>query len=73
MNAILGYAQLMLRDPNLGSDAKQNLKIIGRSGEHLLGLINEMKQPASASALQELADKYEYDALTQLLEEVCRR
>jgi len=42
MNAILGYAQLMLRDPALGADAKTNLKIIGRSGEHLLGLINEV-------------------------------
>ncbi len=42
MNAILGYAQLMLRDPELGPDAKANLKIIGRSGEHLLGLINDV-------------------------------
>jgi PAS domain S-box-containing protein len=42
MNAILGYAQLMLRDPNLGPDAKANLAIIGRSGEHLLGLINDV-------------------------------
>ncbi len=42
MNAILGYAQLMLRDPGLGMDAKTNLKIIGRSGEHLLGLIDDV-------------------------------
>jgi hypothetical protein len=26
----------------------------------------------SAQGLQELADRYEYDALTQLLEEACR-
>jgi signal transduction histidine kinase/CheY-like chemotaxis protein len=42
MNAILGYAQLMARDGSLGSEAKANLKIIGRSGEHLLTLINEI-------------------------------
>jgi len=42
MNAILGYAQLMLRDPTLGEDSKANLKIIGRSGEHLLALINDV-------------------------------
>jgi PAS domain S-box-containing protein len=42
LNAILGYAQLMARDPNLGPDAKENLKIIGRSGEHLLTLINDV-------------------------------
>jgi PAS domain S-box-containing protein len=42
MNAILGYAQLMLRDRDLGEDAKANLRIIGRSGEHLLNLINDV-------------------------------
>ena len=42
MNAILGYSQLMLRDPGLGTDAKDNLKIINRSGEHLLTLINDV-------------------------------
>jgi signal transduction histidine kinase/CheY-like chemotaxis protein len=42
MNAILGYAQLMARDPNLGPEAKANLEIMGRSGEHLLSLINDV-------------------------------
>jgi CheY-like chemotaxis protein len=42
MNAILGYSQLMLRDPSLAGAARQNLNIINRSGEHLLGLINDI-------------------------------
>jgi PAS domain S-box-containing protein len=42
MNAILGYTQLMLRDSNLGTEAKTNLRIISRSGEHLLALINDV-------------------------------
>jgi CheY-like chemotaxis protein len=42
LNAVLGYAQLMSRDPLLGADAKANLKIIGRSGAHLLALINDV-------------------------------
>ena len=42
MNAILGYTQLMLRDPDLGAEAKSNLRIISRSGEHLLSLINDV-------------------------------
>jgi len=42
MNAILGYTQLMLRDPTMGADARANLKIIGRSGDHLLTLINDV-------------------------------
>ena len=42
MNAILGYAQLMSQDPDLGTTAKANLKIICQSGEHLVGLITEI-------------------------------
>jgi protein-histidine pros-kinase len=42
MNAILGYAQLMSRDPELGSRAKANLKTICQSSEHLLGLITDI-------------------------------
>jgi len=42
MNAILGYTQLMLRDPKLGTEAKTNLRIMSRSGEHLLSLINDV-------------------------------
>jgi two-component system sensor histidine kinase/response regulator len=42
MNAILGYTQLMLRDTDLGTDAQANLRIINRSGEHLLALINDV-------------------------------
>ena len=42
MSAILGYSQLMLRDPLLGGAAKKSLDIINRSGEHLLGLIDDI-------------------------------
>jgi PAS domain S-box-containing protein len=42
MNAVLGYTQLMLRDPSLGGEAKKHLNIIKRSGEHLLALINDV-------------------------------
>jgi PAS domain S-box-containing protein len=42
LNAVLGYSQLMLRDPGLGSAAKENLHIINRSGEHLLALITDI-------------------------------
>jgi signal transduction histidine kinase len=36
------FSQLMLRDPSLGGEAKKNLSIINRSGERLLGLINDV-------------------------------
>ncbi len=42
MNAVLGYSQLMLRDPVLGPEAKENLNIINRSGDHLMSIINDI-------------------------------
>ncbi|MBI9045593.1 MAG: DUF3365 domain-containing protein [Anaerolineaceae bacterium] len=42
MNAILGFSNLMVDDANLSHDQLDNLKIINRSGEHLLSLINDI-------------------------------
>jgi CheY-like chemotaxis protein len=42
LNAILGFSELMTRDPNLTQNQRENLEIIGRSGEHLLSLINDV-------------------------------
>ena len=42
LNAILGFAQLMGRDSNLTDVQQENLVIINQSGEHLLGLINDV-------------------------------
>jgi signal transduction histidine kinase/DNA-binding response OmpR family regulator len=42
MNAILGYTQLMLRNSGLDRQVRANLEIVGRSGEHLLELINDV-------------------------------
>ncbi len=50
MNAILGYAQLLLRDPSLSEAAKENLAIIGHSGEHLLTLINDVLEVSQIEA-----------------------
>jgi len=42
LNAILGFTQLMNRDSTLPSKYQEYLKIIYRSGKHLLNLINEI-------------------------------
>ena len=42
LNGILGYAQLLRRDPTLTVEHQERLAIIQRSGEHLLTLINEI-------------------------------
>ena len=50
MNAILGFSQLMLRDPDLTSRMHQQLDTINRSGEHLLALINDILEMSKIEA-----------------------
>jgi two-component system sensor histidine kinase/response regulator len=69
MNAILGYAQLMSRDPALGADAKTNLQIIGRSGEHLLALINDVLDMSKIEAGRVEASPTTFN-LTRLLHDL---
>jgi len=42
LNAILGFAQLMLKSKTLSPEHLENAGIIVRSGEHLLNLINQV-------------------------------
>ena len=42
LNAILGYTQLMQRDPAMPLDQRDSIRGISTSGQHLLGLIDEI-------------------------------
>jgi signal transduction histidine kinase/DNA-binding NarL/FixJ family response regulator len=42
LNAVIGFSQLMDRDRSLPKSHREHLGIILRSGEHLLGLINDV-------------------------------
>ncbi len=42
LNAILGFSELMARDAALNESQRENIETINRSGEHLLGLINDI-------------------------------
>ena len=50
MNAILGYAQLLKRDRDLGADQKQKIDIIHSSGNPLLTLINDILEMSKIEA-----------------------
>ena len=50
LNAVLGFAQLMERDPQLTAEHQESLKTILRSGEHLLSLINDVLSLAKIEA-----------------------
>ena len=52
LNAILGFTQLMGRDARLAADQRENLGIVGRSGEHLLALINDVLEMSKIEAGQ---------------------
>ncbi len=42
LNAILGFTEIMRESENMPAEEKENCKIVHRSGEHLLGLINNV-------------------------------
>jgi PAS domain S-box-containing protein len=50
LNVILGLTQLMDRDPALSPEHRHYLETIGSSGEHLLGLINEVLEMSKIEA-----------------------
>jgi len=50
MNAILGFSQLMRRDPDLSDVQNKYLNTINRSGEHLLALINDVLEMSKIEA-----------------------
>lgn len=42
LNAILGFARLLKRDPSLSQNQREDAEIIERRGEHLLTIINQV-------------------------------
>jgi signal transduction histidine kinase/DNA-binding response OmpR family regulator len=50
MNAILGFSQLMARDPDLRGRQAEHLGTITRAGEHLLALINDVLEMSKIEA-----------------------
>ena len=61
MNAILGYAQLMQREPQLSSKQRTYLQTINRSGEHLLGLIDDVLDMSKVEAGRVTVEKTVFD------------
>jgi PAS domain S-box-containing protein len=61
LNAILGYSQLLVRDPTLGAAARRSLEIINRSGEHLLALINDILEMSKIEAGRATANPVTFD------------
>jgi PAS domain S-box-containing protein len=69
MNAILGFSQLLRRDPDATPKQKQHIETINRSGEHLLALINDILEMAKAEAGRTILNRSSFD-LHMMLEDV---
>jgi signal transduction histidine kinase/FixJ family two-component response regulator len=69
LNAILGFSQLTVRDRNISREARENLGIITRSGEHLLTLINDVLDLSKVEAGRTTLNERNFD-LYCLLEDL---
>ena len=74
LNAILGFTQLMTRDTSIGREQQENLKIINRSGEHLLKLINDILEMSKIEVGQITINESQFDLHLMLksIEEMLR-
>jgi PAS domain S-box-containing protein len=61
MNAILGYAQLMQRDATISGTHRKAIDVIMASGEHLLGLINDVLELSKIEAGHRAVDVTDVD------------
>ncbi|NJP07657.1 MAG: response regulator [Chloroflexaceae bacterium] len=57
LSAIIGFAQLLQRDPMVGAEQQEYLTIITRSGQHLSSLINEVLEMSKIEAGRTRLDK----------------
>ena len=67
MNAILGYAQILQRGKDLPQDYRNAVETIEKSGDHLLGLINEILDLSRIEAGRMELQESDFD-LTALIE-----
>ncbi len=69
LNAILGFTQLMSRNQDLPPAEKRHLGIINHSGEHLLGLINNVLDLSKIEAERLMLEEVVFD-LPSFLQEL---
>jgi PAS domain S-box-containing protein len=61
MNAVLGFAQLLLRDPQATLEQRRHLETISRAGDHLMALIDGILQLAKVEAGHETLSEAPFD------------
>jgi signal transduction histidine kinase/DNA-binding response OmpR family regulator len=69
LNVVLGFTQVMMRDPELREETREDLGIIYKSGHHLYTLINQVLDLSKIEAGRMTLDESELD-LYALLDEL---
>ena len=74
MNAILGFTQLLLRDPDLTPSQRRHLEVVSKSGENLLALINDILEMSKIEAGRTtlVQETFDLHALLDDLEQLFR-
>ncbi len=68
LNAVLGFARLMERDRGLTGEHREHVAVISRSGEHLLGLIDDVLSFSKIEAGKLALNARSFDPRRLLLE-----
>ncbi len=66
LNAIMGFSELMARSPELSGRHQENLRIIRRSGEHLLNLVNQVLDLSKIEAGRMAVNEVDFDLFALL-------
>ncbi|MBD2180428.1 PAS domain S-box protein [Planktothrix sp. FACHB-1355] len=66
LNVILGFAQVMTRDPSLTPSQQEDLQTIRRSGDHLLSLINDVLDLSKIESGHSTIEESEFDLILLL-------
>jgi PAS domain S-box-containing protein len=66
LNAIMGFSELVARSPEISAKHQENLRIIRRSGEHLLNLVNQVLDLSKIEAGRMTRNEVDFDLLALL-------
>ena len=69
LNAILGFTRLLIRDAGQNKEQQERLDIINRSGEHLLGMVDDILSLSKIEAGRVELKQETFD-ITQMLQDV---
>ncbi|MGD1704629.1 ATP-binding protein [Dapis sp. BLCC M229] len=61
LNSVIGFAQILCQDTSFKPEHQERLRIINRSGEHLLSLINNILEMSKIEAGQTTVNETDFD------------